>query len=68
MTLIPCGQPCRHQREGYCTLEGTPPVQQVGSGCPYFHPQQDALPRSKEQLNRLRQAADANQLNLWPEI
>ena len=65
MNLLPCAQPCRHQKEGYCTMEGTQPVQQISGDCPYFIDRKDICPSAKQQLNRLSQTAHANQFNFW---
>lgn len=67
MNLLPCSQPCRHQKEGYCTVEGTQPIQQTNGDCPYFvHLQDIAL--TKQHLNRLSQIGDTNQLDTWFKI
>lgn len=63
MNLLPCSQPCRHQHDGYCTVEGTQPIEQIGGTCPYFVDIRDALPLTKQQLNCLRQTGNTNQLD-----
>ncbi len=65
MNLLPCAQRCRHQKDGYCTMEGVQPVQCLNGGCPYFIDSQDILPSAKEQLDRLSKAGDRDQLDLW---
>lgn len=64
MNLLPCSQPCRHQRDGYCVLEGTQRIQSLHRCCPYFVDRKDALPLMQQQLNRLRQTGNADQLDL----
>ena len=63
MNLLPCSQPCRHQKDGYCIMEGTQPVQQAAGDCPYFVDSRDALPSAKQQLDRMRQCGNADQLD-----
>ncbi len=65
VNLLTCSQNCRHQRDGYCTMEGIQPVQRLGDGCPYFIDNKDILPSSKEQLYSLRKAGYRNKLDLW---
>ena len=65
MNLLPCAHPCRHQKDGYCTMEGTQPVRQTDGDCPYFVDVCDILPSSKKQLDRLSQTAHTNQFNFW---
>lgn len=39
MNLIPCHNPCKHQRDGYCTLCGvSEPATSRECGCGYFIP------------------------------
>ena len=68
MNLLPYSQPCRHQRDGYCTMEGTQPVQQAFGDCPYFTDARDILPSSKQQLDRLRQTGNRDQLDFRTEV
>ncbi len=65
MNLLPCAHPCRHQKDGYCTMEGTQPIQQINGDCPYFVDARDALPSAKKQLDRLRKAIHADQFDFW---
>lgn len=50
MSWIPCGEPCQHQEDGYCTLDETSklPEQPVSgiSGCIFFLPRQGKEPDS----------------------
>lgn len=63
MNLLHCNKNCRHQKDGYCTMEGTQPIQQSYGDCPYFMDNKDIFPLSKQQLNCLRQSADSNKFN-----
>lgn len=65
MNLLPCSQPCRHQKDGYCTMEGTQPVRQMRGNCPYFMEQMDALPLTKQQLDCLRKTGNPDQFDFW---
>ncbi|TCL44646.1 hypothetical protein EDD78_102272 [Harryflintia acetispora] len=39
MNLVPCSKHCRHQREGYCALEGiSEPVSVQEKECSFFSP------------------------------
>lgn len=64
MNLLPCGKPCRHQKDGYCTMEGTQPIRQAFGDCPYFDDCRDSLPLMKQQLDRLSQTGNTQQLDL----
>lgn len=65
MNLLPCAQSCRHQKDGYCTMEGTQPVCQSSGDCPYFMDNRDMIPSAKQQLNRLSKTADTKKFNFW---
>ena len=65
MNLLSCGKPCRHQKDGYCTMEGTQPIRQATADCPYFIDCRDSLPLFKQQLDCLRQTANTHQLDFW---
>ncbi len=44
MNFIICGEPCKHQREGYCALEGTAVITNTTlSSCRYFQPLDTAI-------------------------
>lgn len=58
MNLICCDQNCRHQKEGYCTLNQiTQLTSSPQGGCGYFRRPDEsaALPQKSESL---REAAD----------
>ncbi|GHU46413.1 hypothetical protein FACS1894120_3200 [Clostridia bacterium] len=39
MNMIVCGEQCKHQREGYCCLEGESRITgAIKSPCWYFYP------------------------------
>ncbi len=65
INLLTCSRRCRHQKDGYCTMEGIQPVQRLGNGCPYFVDSKDALPSAQEQLDRLSKTGNRDQLDLW---
>ncbi len=48
MILIPCGEQCVHQKDGYCSLEKptsvTDPAAAAAKGCLYFTPQPGPSP------------------------
>lgn len=64
MNLLPCAKPCRYQKEGNCTMEGTQPVRQVHGDCPYFCDCRDSLPLFQQQLDCLSKTGNTNQLDL----
>ena len=63
MNLLPCGKPCRHQKDGYCPTERTQAIRQALGDCPYFDDCRDSLPLMKQQLDRLSQTGNTQQLD-----
>ena len=57
MGIIPCAEPCRYQKEGYCELNRCTVINSVASACPYF------LERSADLSNRITKPFYTDQLN-----
>lgn len=68
MNMLPCAQLCRHQKDGYCQLKGTPQIQHLSCACPYFVSVKDAVPLPQNRLNGLRETADSDQVDLGFKI
>ncbi len=57
MGIIQCAENCRHQTDGYCTLDKCSNVTSLENSCPYF------VSRLFDNSNRLRQVPNPNKLD-----
>ena len=58
MSLIPCPQNCKYQKEGYCFLDTCAEIKEHENNCPYF------TKRLSDKIDSLSNISDRNQFDI----